>query len=131
MATPPKDLSKLSLADFRSLYSGTKLKDLPGQKNGPVSGGTIRYSRRTPTTLDPLSPGASVLSSYQFAHNQLLQFKVQDFVKAGIGVSSQAIATNRLQVAASGTSDGEVPRWYATGDQGLLDSNGMLFLRDR
>ncbi len=79
--TPPKDLSKLSLNDFRTIYSGSSLKNLPGQKNGPVSGGTIRYSSRTPVTWDPLSPGASVLSSYQFAHNQLVQFKIQDFVK--------------------------------------------------
>lgn len=78
--TPPKDLSKLTLDQFRTLYSGARLKDLPGQKDGPVSGGTVRFGSRTPVTWDPLSPGASVLSSYQFAHNQLLQFKVQDFV---------------------------------------------------
>lgn len=79
--TPPKDLSKLSLSDFRSLYSGSRLKDLAGQKNGPVSGGTFRFASRTPVTWDPLSAGASVLSSYQFSHNQLLQFRVHDYVK--------------------------------------------------
>jgi acyl-CoA synthetase (AMP-forming)/AMP-acid ligase II len=49
---------------------------------------------------------------------------------AGVGVSTQAVATNGVRAAASGTSDGET-RWYVTGDHGLLDSNGMLFLRDR
>ena len=49
---------------------------------------------------------------------------------AGIGVSSQAIATNRLQLAAHGTPAADTPRLYVTGDHGLLDSNGMLFLRN-
>lgn len=80
-AEPPKDLSKLSLSEFRTLYSGARFKDLPGQKDGPVHGGIIRFASRTPVTWDPLSPSASVLSSYQFAHNQLLQFRVQDFVE--------------------------------------------------
>lgn len=80
-AAPPTDLSKLTLDQFRTLYSGARLKDLPGQKDGPVAGGTVRFGSRTPVTWDPLSPGASVLSSYQFAHNQLLQFKVHDFVQ--------------------------------------------------
>ncbi len=50
---------------------------------------------------------------------------------AGIGVITQAVATNRVMVAASGTPDTDTPRWYVTGEHGLLDSNGMLFLRDQ
>ncbi len=95
-AAPPKDLAKLTLAEFRTLYSGARLKDLPGQKNGPVSGGTIRYSGRTPTTWDPLSPSGSVLSSYQFAHNQLVQFKVQDFVKNPNAMEVEAVLAETM-----------------------------------
>jgi ABC-type transport system substrate-binding protein len=95
-AAPPKDLSKLSLSDFRTLFSGARLKDLPGQKNGPTSGGTIRYSSRTPITWDPLSPGGSVLSSYQFAHNQLIQFKIQDWVKTPNLMEVEAVLAEKM-----------------------------------
>jgi AMP-binding enzyme len=50
---------------------------------------------------------------------------------AGIGVTTQAMAPNRLQSAANSTPAAEAPRLYVTGDHGLLDSNGMLVLRDR
>ena len=95
-AAPPKDLSKLTLEQFRTLYSGDRFKDLPGQKTGPVSGGTIRFASRTPITWDPLSAGASVLSSYQFAHNQLLQFKVQDFVKTTNAMEVESVLAEKM-----------------------------------
>jgi ABC-type transport system substrate-binding protein len=82
-ATPtlPADLSKMTLEQMRTVFSGSRLKDLPEQKAGPVSGGTARFGSRTPTNWDPTSPAGSLLSSYLFAHNQLVQFKVNDFVK--------------------------------------------------
>lgn len=78
---PPKDPSKLTLEQMRTMYAGSLLKNLPGQKNGPVSGGTIHFASQTPVTWDPTSPAGSLLSSYLFAHNQLIQFAINDFVK--------------------------------------------------
>ncbi len=80
-AAPSGDLSKLSLDQMRTTYAGSKLKDLPGQKNGPVSGGTLRWASRAPVTWDPTSPAGSLMSSYMFSNNQLIQFKINDFVK--------------------------------------------------
>lgn len=49
---------------------------------------------------------------------------------AGVGAKTQAVATNCRTTAPGETADTEA-RWYVTGDHGVLDSNGMLFLRDR
>ena len=76
-----KDPSKLTLEEMRSRYGGALLKDLPGQKSGPVSGGTLHFASQTPVTWDPTSPAGSLMSSYMFANNQLVQFAVNDFVK--------------------------------------------------
>lgn len=76
----PTDLSKLTLEDMRTLYSGSKLKDLPGQADGPVYGGTLNWASRSPVTWDPTSPAGSLMSSYQFANNQLIQFRIHDFI---------------------------------------------------
>lgn len=80
-AAPPTDPAKMTLEQMRTVYSGEKLKDLPGQKNGPTNGGTIRWASRAPVTWDPTSPAGSLMSSYLFAHNQLVQFKINDWVK--------------------------------------------------
>lgn len=83
-ASPPptaKDLPKMSLDQIRTAYSGAQFKELPGFKKGPVYGGTMRWASRTPVTWDITSASASALSSLQFAHNQLIQFKVNDSVK--------------------------------------------------
>lgn len=77
---PDKDLKDYTLEEMRTVFSGSKLKDLPGQADGPKAGGTLRYGSRTPVTWDPTGPAGSTLSSYQLAHNQLIQFRVQDFV---------------------------------------------------
>lgn len=80
-ALSAKDVQNMSLDQIRTAFSGARFKDLPGFKKGPVYGGTIGWASRTPVTWDITSPSGSVLSSHQFAHNQLLQFKVDDSVK--------------------------------------------------
>lgn len=83
-AAPPsvtsKALANMSLDQIRTTFTGASFKNLQGFKNGPVNGGTMRWASRTPITWDITGPSGSVLSSYQFAHNQLLQFKVNDAV---------------------------------------------------
>ena len=79
--TPPdKDLKDFTLEEMRTVFSGAQLKNLPGQSDGPKTGGTMRWASRTPVTWDPTSPAGSLMASYQFSHNQLIQFRVQDFV---------------------------------------------------
>jgi acyl-CoA synthetase (AMP-forming)/AMP-acid ligase II len=49
---------------------------------------------------------------------------------AGIGAKTQSVATNRRTAPAAEMLSADAP-WYVTGDHGILDSNGMLFLRER
>src|SRR5581483_490927 len=53
---PPKDPSKLTLEQMRTTYAGSLLKNLPGQKNGPIAGGTLHFESQTPVNWDPTSP---------------------------------------------------------------------------
>lgn len=46
---------------------------------------------------------------------------------AALGAKTQAVATNRRSALADG--GGEGGEWYATGAHGLLDANGMLYLK--
>ena len=79
--TDIKELKGLSLDKMRTLFSGSRFKDLPGWKNGPVSGGTARFASRAPVTWDPTSPAGGLMASYMFAHNQLVGIRVNDKVK--------------------------------------------------
>jgi ABC-type transport system substrate-binding protein len=78
---PTSGWDKLTLDQMRTIYAGSKLKELPGQKKGPTPGGTLHFASQTPVTWDPTSAAGSLLSSYMFANNQLTQFKVNDWVK--------------------------------------------------
>ncbi|MFN8555928.1 MAG: ABC transporter substrate-binding protein [Dehalococcoidia bacterium] len=81
-APTTKPFDKLTIEEMRTLFGGARLKDLPGQKSGPVAGGVGRFSfGRTPVTWDPLSPAGTVLASYQYAWNQLVGFSSHDFLK--------------------------------------------------
>jgi peptide/nickel transport system substrate-binding protein len=77
-AALPSDPAKIPLDQFRTAFSGSNLKNLPGWKNGPKSGGTLHFASQTPVTWDPTGPAGSLLSSYLFAHNQLLEFEIDD-----------------------------------------------------
>ena len=78
---PKSGFDKLSIEQMRSIYAGSKLKDLPGQKKGPTPGGTLRFASQTPVTWDPTGPAAGLLASYMWANNGLIQYKVNDWVK--------------------------------------------------
>jgi peptide/nickel transport system substrate-binding protein len=77
----PKDIDKLNLEEMRTLYAGSRFKELPGQEKGPTAGGVLRFRSRAPVTWDPTSPAGSLMASYLFANNQLIQFKINDWVK--------------------------------------------------
>jgi ABC-type transport system substrate-binding protein len=79
--TDINQLKKLTLDQMRTLFSGSRFKDLPGWKKGPQAGGVGRFASRAPVTFDPTSPSGGLMASYMFAHNQLLQIKVNDKVK--------------------------------------------------
>ncbi|MGI8552435.1 MAG: ABC transporter substrate-binding protein [Dehalococcoidia bacterium] len=74
------DPAKLTLEQYRSLYSGSRFKGLAAQKDGPKRGGTLHYSSRTPVNWDPTGPAGSLLSSFLYAHNQLLEFEIDDAI---------------------------------------------------
>jgi len=77
----PKDLKNLSLEQMRTLFSGARLKDLPGNKEKPTPGGTLQFASRAPVTWDPTSPAGGLMASYMWANNQLIQIKVNDWLK--------------------------------------------------
>ena len=79
--TDLKALKALTLDQMRTLFSGSRFKSLPAWKNGPVSGGTLRFASRAPVTFDPTSASGGLMASYMFANNQLLGIRVNDKVK--------------------------------------------------
>jgi ABC-type transport system substrate-binding protein len=78
---PEKDLKDYTLEEMRTVFSGSRLKDLPGQADGPKSGGALRFASRTPVTWDPTSASGGLMSSFMWANNQLIQIKVNDWVE--------------------------------------------------
>ncbi|GBD12623.1 Glutathione-binding protein GsiB [bacterium HR24] len=70
------------LADYRSRFHYSKLKDLPGQKEGPKYGGTFRFSHYQGFTgaWDITGPEADALASFAPNHfNGLVTFRQDDF----------------------------------------------------
>lgn len=75
------DLKKLSLTDMRTKFSGSRFKNLDGYKKGPEAGGTLRYWFVSLPDWDPTGANGGLMASYMFAHNQLIQIKVNDSLK--------------------------------------------------
>jgi peptide/nickel transport system substrate-binding protein len=75
------EMKNLSLEQMRSIYSGTRFKDLDGYKKGPEYGGTLRYWFVSLPDWDPTGANGGLMASYMFAHNQLIQIKVNDSLK--------------------------------------------------
>jgi peptide/nickel transport system substrate-binding protein len=75
------EMKKLSLEQMRSIYSGTRFKNLDGYKKGPEYGGTLRYWFVSLPDWDPTGANGGLMASYMFAHNQLIQIKVNDSLK--------------------------------------------------
>ena len=68
----------LDLEEFREIYHGRHLSDLPHAGRQPERGGTFRMSSVSPTSWDPTGPAAQQLPSYALIHNQLIRFHNSD-----------------------------------------------------
>ncbi|MDZ7728106.1 MAG: ABC transporter substrate-binding protein [Dehalococcoidia bacterium] len=76
-----QQIEDLTIEEFREMYHGKHLKELPGFQKQPQSGGTFRFSMFRPTTFDPTASAASSLCSYAIFHNSLLRFDIGDHVE--------------------------------------------------
>ncbi|MBI2766919.1 MAG: ABC transporter substrate-binding protein [Chloroflexi bacterium] len=79
--TKLSDLKKMTLNDMRTTFTGARFKNLDGYKAGPQAGGTLRYWFVSLPDWDPTGANGGLMASYMFAHNQLLQIKVNDSLK--------------------------------------------------
>jgi ABC-type transport system substrate-binding protein len=68
----------MTLEDMRATFSGSRFKELDGYKAGPEYGGTLRYWFVSLPDWDPTGANGGLMASYMFAHNQLIQIKVND-----------------------------------------------------
>lgn len=71
----------VNLEEFREIYHGKHLKELPYADEQPKRGGTFRYAFIRPTSWDPTGAGAATLPSYAIMHNQLIRFAIGDHVE--------------------------------------------------
>jgi peptide/nickel transport system substrate-binding protein len=69
---------KESIEELRERFHPRNLKALAGQKNGPKTGGTLRWPSNVPTTWDLAGPAASTLASWAMFHNKLVDFEMGD-----------------------------------------------------
>ncbi|MGD9740956.1 MAG: ABC transporter substrate-binding protein, partial [Bauldia sp.] len=69
---------KESIEELRERFHPQNLKHLPGQKDGPKNGGTLRWSSNPPVSWDLAGPAASLLASYAVFHNGLVSFEMGD-----------------------------------------------------
>lgn len=69
---------KEKVEELRERFHPRNLKQLPGQKNGPKYGGTLRWSSNVPITWDLAGPSASLLASWAMFHNNLVTFEMSD-----------------------------------------------------
>ncbi|MBM3140733.1 MAG: ABC transporter substrate-binding protein [Chloroflexi bacterium] len=80
VAVKAADFQKMPLAQMFKDLDPMRLRYLPGQvealKKGPVTGGTLQYSRDAPPTYDVLGVGALFVSSFPGTHNSLLTFEM-------------------------------------------------------
>jgi peptide/nickel transport system substrate-binding protein len=69
---------KEKVEELRERFHPRHLKQLPGQKNGPKNGGTLRFASNVPVSWDLAGPAASLLASYRIFHNGLVSFEMGD-----------------------------------------------------
>jgi hypothetical protein len=73
------------LHNYRTRFHYSKLRDLPGQKEGPKYGGIFRFSHYQGFTgaWDITGPEADALASFAPNHfNGLVAFRIDDFSNA-------------------------------------------------
>ncbi len=73
--------AKDKIEDLRDRFHPRNLKALPGQKNGPKTGGTLRWASNPPVSWDLAGPAASLLASYAIFHNGLVTFEMSDLAE--------------------------------------------------
>ncbi len=71
----------VTLEEYREIYHGRNLRELPGYGKQPQRGGDFRFAFIRPTSWDPTGAGASTLPSYAIMHNQLLRFGIGEHVE--------------------------------------------------
>ena len=71
---------KETVEELRERFHGRELRNLPGQKDGPKSGGVYRRRSNLPISWDFVSPQGALLASYAFFHNALITFAAGDYV---------------------------------------------------
>ena len=69
---------KEKIEELRERFHPQNLKHLAGQKDGPKSGGTLRWASNVPVSWDLAGPAASLLASYAVFHNGLISFEMGD-----------------------------------------------------
>jgi peptide/nickel transport system substrate-binding protein len=69
---------KETIEELRERFHPRHLKQLPGQKNGPKYGGTLRWASNVPVSWDLAGPAASLLASFRVFHNGLISFEMGD-----------------------------------------------------
>jgi peptide/nickel transport system substrate-binding protein len=83
--TPAPEGSSQLLHNYRTRFHYSKLRDLPGQKEGPKYGGIFRFSHYQGFTgaWDITGPEADALASFAPNHfNGLVAFRIDDFSNA-------------------------------------------------
>ena len=69
---------KETIEELRERFAQKNFKFLPGWKNGPKSGGTLRFIFDLPTSWDLTDAGAAQLASWAMFHNKLVDFDIGD-----------------------------------------------------
>ncbi|HZQ35971.1 MAG TPA: ABC transporter substrate-binding protein [Dehalococcoidia bacterium] len=69
---------KETIEELRDRFAQKNFKYLPGWKNGPKNGGTLRFLFDLPTSWDLTDAGASQIASWAMFHNKLVDFEIGD-----------------------------------------------------
>lgn len=72
--------------EYRLKYHFSKLRNLPGQQQGPKYGGVFRCVFNPPVSFDVLDPGSGSDSAFGAIYNGLIDLPMHDFVDAHRGI---------------------------------------------
>lgn len=65
--------------EYRLKYHYSKLRNLPGQQQGPKYGGVFRHTFGPPVNFDVLDPGSGSDSAFGMIYNGLIDMPIHDF----------------------------------------------------
>ncbi len=69
---------KETIEELRERFAQKNFKNLPGWKNGPKYGGTLRFLFDLPTSWNLTDAGAAQIASWAMFHNKLIDFEIGD-----------------------------------------------------